>query len=159
MNFPSLLVLVLQFGLQLLLINYLFKLEEQGCECALTNHRTYILSFLVINFIVSLLHIFTNVFDKARNNKLGSLLMSLYSLAGIVNIVVVIQYVNMLKSKQCDCSESVYRDMLYVFAIMDAIVLGMAVLLVAYVVISSLMGKPIKGLGKRKVKRKVKGKR
>jgi len=137
MNFPTLLVLGLQFGLQLLIIRYLFQLEEQGCECALTTQRTYILSFLVLNFIVSLLHIFTNVFEKAKDNTIGSLFMSLYSVAGIANIVFIIQYVNQLKARQCDCSESVYRDMMYVYAIMDAIVLGMAVLLVLYVLLTS----------------------
>lgn len=158
MNFPTLIVLGLQFGLQLLIIRYLFQLEEQGCFCALTNQRTYILSFLVLNFIVSLLHVFTNVFEKAGDNMLGSLFMSLYSIAGVANIFFIIQYVNQLKARQCECSESVYRDMMYVFALMDAIVLGMAMLLVLYVVLTSTDMKGLKKGLKKGVKKRVKKK-
>jgi len=126
-----------QLLLQGLIINYLFHLESKGCECAMDYKRTYILSYLVINTIFVILSLFTNVLKYTANNKLGSFLLSAYSVGGILNIAFIIEYVNMLKAKKCDCSESVYRDLLYVFAIIDALVLGMAMLLVVYMILFS----------------------
>jgi hypothetical protein len=93
--------------------------------------------------IVVLLSIFSDIF-KNGSSKFGSLLLNIYGIAGIVNIVFVIKYVNMLKYRKCGCSESMYRDILYVFSIIDAVVLGMAVLLVFYFIMSNSKNKMLK---------------
>jgi hypothetical protein len=145
-----------QLLLQILIIKYLFDLEANGCECAMDYKRNYILFYLVLNTIFAVLSMFTNVLRTTSNNKLGSFLMSAYSVGGILNIVFIIEYVNMLKAKHCDCSESVYRDLLYVFAIIDALVFVMALLLVFYVILFSSKGK---GTKRHVVRRKRKLKR
>lgn len=143
MDFITFFIVLIPFILQLLIINYLFKLEQNGCTCAMDYKRTYILSYLVINMIVVLLSIFSDIF-KNGSSKFGSLLLNIYGIAGIVNIVFVIKYVNMLKYRKCGCSESMYRDILYVFSIIDAVVLGMAVLLVFYFIMSNSKNKMLK---------------
>ena len=153
MELITLLFTGVQLLLQILIINYLYHLENQGCKCAMDYKRTYILGYMVLNTIFVILGIFTNVFKYTSNNQIGSFLMSMYSVGGILNIAFIIEYVNLLKVRKCDCSESVYRDLMYVFAIIDAIVLGMSLLLVLYVVLflAKLNGTPVKR--KRKLKR------
>jgi len=128
---------ILIFVIQISIINYLFQLERKGCKCAMDYKRTYILAYLVINALFVILHLFTNVFKYTSNNNLASFLMSIYSVGGIVNIAFIIQYVNMLKAKKCECSESIYRDILYISSIIDALILGLSLLLVFYVVLFS----------------------
>ena len=120
---------ILIFAIQILIINYLFQLEKKGCECAMDYKRNYILSYLVINSVFIILHFFTDVFKYTSNNNLSSFLMSIYSVGGIVNISFIIQYVNILKAKKCKCSESIYREIMYLSAIIDALVLGFSFLL------------------------------
>ena len=120
---------ILIFSIQILIINYLFQLEKIGCDCAMDYKRNYILSYLVINTLFITLHFFTDVFKYTSNNNLSSFLMSIYSVGGIVNISFIIQYVNMLKAKKCECSESIYREIMYISAIIDALVLGFSFLL------------------------------
>ena len=143
----------IQLLLQILIINYLYQLEEKGCECAMDFKRTYILGYMVLNTIFVILGTFTNIFKYTSNNKIGSFLMSIYAIGGIVNIAFIIEYVSLLKERKCECSESVYRDFIYVFAIIDAIILGMSFLLVFYIILFSIKpdGNPVKR--KRKIKR------
>jgi apolipoprotein N-acyltransferase len=152
MNALSYLIPILIFVIQILIINYLFQLERTGCNCAMDYKRTYILTYLVINALFVILNLFTNVFKYTSNNKISSFLMSIYSLGGIVNISFIIQYVNMLKAKKCECSESIYRDLMYIVAVIDALVLGLALLLVFYVVSFSAKDKFKLSLKKRKVR-------
>ena len=142
---------ITQLILQLLIINYLYQLEKKGCKCAMDFKRVYILIFAITNFIYIILNTFTNFFVNIRKNNVGSSLLGLYGIGGIVNIVFIIEYVNLLKKRNCECSESVYRDMMYVFAIIDAIIMGMSLLLVLFIIfLFKFNNKSIK------VKRKVK---
>ena len=143
-----------QLLLQILIINYLYHLEDKGCKCAMDYKRTYILGYMVLNTIFFILSIFTNVFRYTRNNKIGSFLMSMHSIGGILNIAFIIEYVNLLKMRKCDCSDSVYRDIMYVFAIMDAIVLGMSLLLVLYIVLFSAKMNNVPVKSKKRLKKK-----
>lgn len=88
---------------------------------------------MVVNTLFLIIGLFTNVFQKTANNTVGSLLMSLYSVAGIVNIAFIIEYVNLLKERKCQCSESIYRDIMYISAIIDALILGLSFTLLMYI--------------------------
>lgn len=131
----SYLIPILIFVIQISIIYYLFKLERTGCKCAMGYKRTYILAYLVINTLFVILNLFTNVFKYTSNNKIALFLMNIYSLGGMVNIAFIIQYVNMLKAKKCECSESIYRDFMYIDAVLNALVLCLYLLLVFYFVV------------------------
>ena len=154
MNIEAFVILLIPVVLQLLIINYLFKLEKNGCTCAMDYKRTYILSYLVINMIVVILSMFFDVLS-IKSNFIGLLLLNLYSIAGIINIIFVIKYVNMLKDKKCGCSESVYRDILYLFSIIDALLLGMAILMFVYFIIFYKISLDVKVNKKGKIGKKL----
>ena len=50
----------------------------------------------------------------------------------LVNIVFTIQYVDEMQKINCDCSESVYRTMMYILAIINACVWGLSILIFIY---------------------------
>ena len=83
-------IILFQIVLQLLIIRYLYNLEN-FCDCAMDYKRVYILLYLC----ASLLFMF---FRIAKIN-IGRL-ANIYGIAGILNIYLVITYVNMLKNKQ-----------------------------------------------------------
>ena len=118
---------------QLLIINYLFKLEKDGCRCAMDYKRTYILSYLVFTTFVLIFQFFFHSISLLNINKyIIMFILIIFNIAGIINIVFIIKYVHMLKDRKCTCSESVYRDTLYVFTIIDACLLGLTVSLILY---------------------------
>jgi hypothetical protein len=118
-----------------LIIYYVTNLEKIGCECAMGYKRTYILAY---NAVAILYGVFMAIFgvDKfssmLRNQPLLFVIPGLLGVAGIVNMVFTFMFVEEMKKKNCECSESVYRDMMYVLAILQAISIGLAVLLGGY---------------------------
>lgn len=101
--------------LQLLILNYLFKLEKTGCECAMDWRRNFVLFFMVLSLLYSVSALFI---DRSAIPILQTVMVVL----GLVNVVVVLQYVHKLKEEKCACSESVYREVMMYVAIFNAIV-------------------------------------
>ena len=113
------------------IVYYLKHLETIGCKCAMNYKRTYIMSF----------HIFNLAFGAASLLSGGKLpeyiaksayvlpIISVLLIAIITNIVFTLQYVEELKKDNCDCSESVFRTMMYVLSIISAVTWGLALLL------------------------------
>ena len=117
---------LIAFILQILILNYLIKLEQDGCKCAMDYKRTYIVAFMIINFMITFISLFSDIFINPT--PAVNLFLIILGIGSIINIVFIIQYVIMLKNKQCNCAESVYRDIMYYWSIIDAILLGMIVL-------------------------------
>jgi hypothetical protein len=142
--------------LQILILNYLIKLEQDGCACAMDYKRTYILAFMIINFIITFISLFSDIFINPTTAV--NLFLIILGIGSIINIVFIIQYVAMLKNKQCNCSESVYRDIMYYWSIIDAILLGMILLQIIFFMFLLFFIKVGKLTGQFKSSLKTKGK-
>jgi hypothetical protein len=114
---------------QLLIINYLFKLEKTGCKCALDWRRNFILFFMVVAVVNLLVTSFLT-------HEQIPLVQTLVTVLGLVNVIVTLQYVNKLKTEKCECSASIYREIMMYVAIFDAIVYSAALVLVVYILFS-----------------------
>lgn len=118
-----------------LIIYYVTSLEKIGCECAMGYKRTYILGYSVVAIIYGLFMSIVGADKVTRILLKNPLLLAFFGLlgvAGIVNMVLTFMFVEEMKKKNCDCSESVYRDMMYVLAILQAISIGLAALFGGY---------------------------
>ena len=100
------------------IIYYLKQLETIGCKCALNFKHDYIFYFTCINLFFATMNILIGFTTIYRMFMLIAFIPLL--IAGIVNVVFTIQYVNEVKEKNCDCSKSFYRDMMYILAIINA---------------------------------------
>jgi len=124
-----------------LIIYYLVSLERLGCACAMNFKRNYILgynAFYITYAIVSLFMGQQGIFQLHQKYPLLWLISVLQFIGAIVNAVFVIQFVNELKREDCACSDSVYKDVMYISSILAAIVLGFTILL--YVFLFSSLG-------------------
>jgi len=118
-----------------LIIYYVTNLETIGCQCSMGYKRTYILAY---NAVAVLYGVFIAIFgaDKVASILLKQPLLfaipGLLAAAGVVNVVFTLMFIEEMKKKNCECSESVYRDMMYVLAIIQAVSIGLGILGAAY---------------------------
>jgi hypothetical protein len=101
---------------------YLNYLNQIGCKCSLTFQRNYIYYYTIVIFIISLVSI---LFQRKIKELSGVLfpISILLLIAGIINIVYTIEYVEDMKKQNCKCSESIIRDLMFIIAIIITMVL------------------------------------
>jgi len=101
-----------------IIIYYLNHLTTIDCKCSLTFQRNYIFYYTIIVFIINL---FTICFqDKLKELALMILPISiLLVIAGIINIIYTIEYVQDMKKQNCKCSESMIRDLMFIIVILQ----------------------------------------
>jgi hypothetical protein len=101
---------------------YLYYLEKIDCKCSLTFQRNYIYYYTLIIFIINAFTIFFQ--EKLKEMSLVILPFSIMLLiAGIINIIYTFEYVNDMKKQNCKCSESIVRDLMFIFAILQSFVI------------------------------------
>jgi hypothetical protein len=104
------------------IIRFLNYLEKIDCKCSLTFQRNYIYYYTLIIFIINAVTIFFQ--EKLKEMSLVILPFSIMLLiAGIINIIYTFEYVNDMKKQNCKCSESIVRDLMFIFAILQSFVI------------------------------------
>ena len=115
-------------------IYYLYSLERLGCQCSLTAKRTYILGFNLFLIAYWLLTI-----AMGGPNSVVSLHMKypwlwlgylLFVIGLLVNVAFTIEFVNDMKRENCACSDSVFKDIMYILSIIQAISLSIVGLVI-----------------------------
>lgn len=133
-------------GIILLFTTYMYidKLEKMGCACAEHPYRNFIKRYCIFAIIFLAVTMFLPA--KAVAKALGpmgvaalALAQILYVFATIVFFVLALIYVRYLVKEKCKCSDDIRRDVLYVWAILEIIILSAIVLipLVKGVMVSS----------------------
>jgi hypothetical protein len=124
------------------IIYYLNHLEKIGCKCSLTFQRNYIYYYTISFFIINLLNIFFyNIFILP--------IQIILLLAGIINIVYTIEYVEDMKKQNCKCSESMIRDLMFIIAILKIFVY----IIFIFIILSIFLFKMNSKLNLRKLKK------
>lgn len=96
------------------ILMYLFNLEKIGCKCAMNWRRTFIMFFIVFSVILSIASLFS--YDILSS----AVVMALFTIASIANVVIILQYIRILKEEQCNCSEGLAREIMHIIAILYA---------------------------------------
>lgn len=125
MDTISIIVVVVTIVLNILIIKYLSDLETLGCKCAMDWKRKYLMMYAIFSMI---LIVITSVYGKKMNNMVHMIAFILM----IGNIIFTLMYVNELKAEECDCSEDVMRDIMYMIAVVKAILIPVAILAMLY---------------------------
>ena len=127
-----------------MIIYYLYSLELLGCQCSLTAKRNYILAFNSLFLIANLFAI-----GMGGVNGMTSLYMKypwLYLVAfiiligSVVNVAFTIEFVNDMKRENCACSDSVFKDIMYILSIIQAIslsIFGLVIIITGVLVAKS----------------------
>jgi hypothetical protein len=104
------------------IVYYLYYLEKINCKCSLTFQRNYIYYYTIFIFIINAITVFFQ--KKLKDLSLTILPISIILLiAGIVNIMYTFEYVNDMKKQNCKCSESIVRDLMFIFATLQCFVI------------------------------------
>lgn len=123
-------------GIILLFTTYMYidKLEKMGCACADHPYRKFIKGYSIFAIIYLAITMFLPT--KAVAKALGPagltmflMLEILYTIATIVFFVLALIYVRYLMKEKCKCSEDIRRDILYVWSILEIIILSSLVLI------------------------------
>jgi hypothetical protein len=117
----------------ILIIYYLKRLDTIKCNCSLNFKRNYILGFTSLSLLLTMSNLLF------RNYKIFVNLMLImyipWVIASITNVIFTIKYISELKKNKCECSESVYREIMFILAIMNALVMGLSFFIILFVLI------------------------
>lgn len=118
--------LFLGVALQVGILNYLIRLERIGCACAMDWRRTYMIAFLIMSVLIA-------IFTMASGTKPPIALTMALPILGLFYIVFVLQYVNRLKKEKCECSKSVFRNVMEIMAYLYVLLMLLMIVLFAMV--------------------------
>ena len=107
--------------LSTIILLYLNKLEQLGCECAYDWRRNYIMMYAVVMIVYGIMDLYGVLSGNATVNQWVKTLVPVTWIAGILFAIFGIQYVHYLQKEKCSCSAEIGRDVLYIVAIVDAI--------------------------------------
>ena len=103
--------------IKILIINYLFQLKKIGCDCSMDYRRNYIMVYLTIIVIFIIIKILTRVFNYTFYIKFPLFFKNIYFISSIIlwllYVIFTMQYLYMLNAKKCECSESNYKNLMY----------------------------------------------
>ena len=141
----NMLFLSVIIGLVILTINvyailWINKLDTINCACSESYMRTYIKYYLYVFIPMICIDILINVYLLAFNVSIFNLanntlyniynnIRSVFGIFSIINIVIVIIFINKLKEINCECSEDIVREVYWIYNIVLASYIGIAVLL------------------------------
>lgn len=102
--------LVVSALINLYVLRYLYRLKITQCDCALNWRRKYIMFFICLSLVFHLVE----GFDIEISNEM----YTVFAVLGLINMVIVLQYIYILKTTVCKCSEHIAREMMYIIAIL-----------------------------------------
>lgn len=123
---------IISIVFSIIVYKYLDNLEKIQCTCALTDNRKYIMYYLLVGIAVSISYpicVITN------SKTLSNMCFYIYTIMVFVSIVFSIyafQYIHKLREDNCECSDSVVRDMYYYYFIVSFFIFCIAIVMITY---------------------------
>lgn len=115
------------------ILKYLYYLEKNGCECALNWRRKFIMFFIGLSLVLAIFSLFK------LNLLTSSIIFAVFATLSIANVVIILQFVHMLKEEKCKCSEDLAREILQFIAIINIAIYGIAFIVLLYSVFNILI--------------------
>lgn len=123
-------------GIILLITTYVYidKLEKIGCSCSVHPYRNFIKNYCLF----AVVYIFATMFipPKALVSAIGPIGVAIYfivkvlfTLTTLIFFVLAFIYTRYLMQEKCKCSEDVRREILYVWSIIQMVILGTAIVI------------------------------
>ena len=143
MEFCGLLIILIVLLVNILIVNYVRKLERVTCDCSENWKRDYIKYYSLITVILTVLIALVPLFLQLTNikynitkflaHKAVGTISFLYTLFGIVNVYALFTYSQLIVLSKCDCSNSWERTFMYYYSML---VMSLYVFLAAFVLIT-----------------------
>jgi len=138
MDISQMLAVAISFlGIFLLLMIYTYvdKLEKTGCACSESPYRSFIKNFPIfaVVYLVFTMALAPSTAVKmfgSSGSMLYMFLRAAFFVMFFVFFVLVIVYVRDLIKSKCKCSEDVRREVMYIYAILEVVMLSLSVVFV-----------------------------
>lgn len=127
-------------GIILLVTTYMYieKLEKIGCPCSEHPYRKFIKGycmFAIIYILVTMFIPMSSLVDAV--GQVGALAYFiakiLFTITTLIFFILAFVYVRFLMREKCKCSEDIRREVLYIWAITEIVILGAVVVIPAMV--------------------------
>ena len=121
--------------LLLMIYTYIDKLEKTGCECSESPYRSFIKYFPVVAVVYLVLTMalpastMVNLFGSS-GSFIYMLIRAAFFVLFFVFFVLVIVYTRNLIAFKCECSEDIRREVMYLYAILEVVLLSLSVVFV-----------------------------
>ena len=131
----SIAIAFLGIFLLLMIYTYISKLENMGCACSESKYRTFIKNFplfAILYFILTMMlspSAMIKLFGTA-GSFVYVILRAVFFVLFFVFFVLVIIYVRGLVKTKCECSEDIRREIMYIYAILEVVLLSLSVVFV-----------------------------
>lgn len=118
---------------------WILKLKREKCLCSENWMREYINYYYIFIIVYSILMIiFTLIYGRLFNKKVPIIYIFLI-LFNIISYFIIVYYIDMLKYNKCKCSESIKRDILYVWHIIQIIFGFIALFTLLYIMYNNVI--------------------
>ena len=138
MDIAQMLAVAISFlGIFLLLMIYTYidKLEKTGCDCSESPYRSFIKNFPIFAVLYLVLTmalpagVAISMFGTS-GAMIYMLIRAVFFVMFFVFFVLVIVYVRNLIKAKCECSEDIRREVMYIYAILEVVLLSLSVVFV-----------------------------
>jgi hypothetical protein len=127
-------VAINSLGIFLLLLSYVYidKLEKIGCACAESKYKKFVKQFSLFAAVYLLATMFISPEALVKNFGLPGvviygLIHFVIKIAFLVFFVLAFLYIRKLINDKCKCSEDVRREVLYIYYILEIIMLSLSI--------------------------------
>ena len=126
MDTHRIILILLALVVNVIIINYVQKLEQKDCECSEDWRRDFIKIFAIITVLLITLIVIMNIVRIKLPKifvRLFRVFFGLYGLVGIINIIALFTYSQsmMMNNSACPCSDEWERTFIYYYSMIIAI--------------------------------------
>jgi len=143
MDYCGFLVILIVLLINILIVNYVRKLEMITCECSNEWKRDYIkiysLLTIIITSLICLVPLFMHLVNLDYNiqslmtNKFVTTVSTIYTFFGLINVYALFTYSQKIVLTDCKCSKSWERTFIYYYSML---VMSIYIFLVSLLVIA-----------------------
>lgn len=108
--------LFMAFLVNILIFNYIYKLEKISCECSEDWRRDYIKYYSLITIVGVVIVAIMYIGNITYSTQLFKFLSSIFSIFGLVNIYALFTYSQNIVINNCECSKSWERTFIYYYS-------------------------------------------
>jgi hypothetical protein len=123
-------------GFILLVVAYVYinKLEKTGCECSVHPYRESIhryLTFAIVYFVITVFFppsVAIGIFGPVGG--IAYVIIDIiFTIVSLVFFILMMRYIKFLSVEKCKCSEGNTREILYIYSVVEVVILSLLVVL------------------------------
>lgn len=118
-SFIVIVLLITVIVINIMALQWIYKLEEISCKCSEDWKRDYIKYYLIVYFVIITINFLLLLLNGNNINSYIVGFTFIFSIFTFINTVMSVIYINQLKEIKCNCSEDIRREIYYYYNIIN----------------------------------------